>query len=206
MSMPQDAQTAEVVDLKVREIVARALDLELDQVSLSASLTDELGAQSLDMLDMAFMFEREFRISFPRTDILERATAYFGEDALVHKGVVTDFGRTLLAKGMPELEPARLTRGIRAAEVVKMVTVQTMTRLVHRLLQAKAEFSRQCPACGTVMAESDVMPEFICASCGKVQPLPSGDEILLQDLIALSGGLQPVDPPRPGHDGTGSRT
>lgn len=79
------------VTLKVRKVVAEALEIELEEAHLSASLF-ELGAESLDMLDMAFMLEKEYQIQFPRTDILERAAAHFGEDALVSNGLVTDRG------------------------------------------------------------------------------------------------------------------
>ena len=176
---------AEVVAQKVREVVADALELALDEVELSSSFF-ELGAESLDLLDMAFRLEREFKIQFPRTDILERATEHFGEDALVADGVVTDFGLQLLRRGMPELDPAQLKPDMLAVEVAQMITVQSFVRIVMRLIEAKAEFPRDCPACGATMEESDIMPEFVCPACDEMVPLPSGDEILLQDLIDLT--------------------
>jgi acyl carrier protein len=184
-SNPNIGISEEEVALKVREAVAASLDLSVDEVELSSSFF-ELGAESLDLLDMAFMLEKDFKIQFPRTDILERATNYFGEEALVENGLVTDLGRELLKKGMPELDPAKIKPGLKAIDVAKMITVESFVRITYRLLQVKAEFPRQCPKCGEQMKESDLMPEFECPNCGELVPLPSGDEILLQDLIKLS--------------------
>ena len=177
------------VALRVREVVAESLELELDEVQLSDSLF-ELGAESLDLLDMAFMLEKEYQIQFPRTDILERATAHFGEEALVSDGIVTAMGLKLLEKGMPELDPAVLKPGLEAMEVAKMITVESFARITIRLLQAKAELSDICEACGGKLEESSFMPEQVCADCGTIVPLPSGDEILLNDLLALAQDVQ----------------
>jgi len=86
---------------------------------------------------------------------------------------------------MPELNPSVVKPGLRALDVAQMITVGSFVRITQRLLEAKANFNQQCPKCGGKLVESDVMPEFECSQCGEVVPLPSGDEILLKDLIAL---------------------
>jgi acyl carrier protein len=174
----------EDVDLAVRRVVARALDLEEEDVQMESSLF-ELGAESLDLLDMAFMLEKEYRIQFPQTDILNRADRYFGKDALSNNGVVTDLGLQLLRIGMPELPPEVVKPGLRDIDVAKMITVQSFARITRRLLEAKALFPRACAECGGDLVESDTMPEFQCAQCQRIVPVPSGDDVLLQDLIAL---------------------
>lgn len=180
----------DAIGQKVREIIASSLELDVDRVQLGSLLVDELGAQSLDLLDIAFMLEREFKIQFPRTDIWERMTAHFGTEALVADEVVTDFGLKLLRRGMPEANVDQLRPGIQALDVVRMLTVQTLVRIVLRLLEAKAELSRACPSCGAMTEESEVMPEFVCHQCGTTVPLPSGDEVLLRDLIVLADEVE----------------
>jgi hypothetical protein len=134
---------------------------------------------------MAFMLENEYQIQFPRTDILERSNEYFGEETLVVKGKVTDLGLALLRTGMPEIDPDRITPGLTDLDVAKMISVGSFVRITARLLEAKAEFSRVCAKCGGELIESDAMPEFECAGCGDIVPVPSGDDILLADLVAL---------------------
>jgi acyl carrier protein len=181
----QEIITREEVEQKVIAAVAHALDLDPRQVSPSASLTAELGAESLDFLDIAFTLEREFNVQLPRLDILQRATEHFGEDTLVKDGVVTDRGLELLRRGMPEIGAERFRPGLKATEVAAMFNVATFERILLRLLEAKRELPRDCPRCGGPMVESPVTPELVCESCEESVPLPSGDEILLRDIIAL---------------------
>lgn len=172
------------VALQVRSVIAEKLELELEEVRLESTFF-ELGAESLDLLDVAFALESEYRISFPRTDILDRATGHFGEDALVRDGLVTDLGLALLREGMPELDPEIIKPGLRDIDVAQQISVASFARITQRLIDAKAAFPRACPDCGATLVESDTMPEFECPGCGKILPLPSGDHILMQDLIAL---------------------
>lgn len=179
----------DVVERKVLESVARALDMDPEEVQLSSTLMGELGAESLDLLDIAFMIEKEYKIAFPRTEIIERAAEHFGEEALVVDGMVTPLGLEMLRRGMPEIDPSILRPGFRVADAARLPTVETLVRVTLRLLEFKAQFPRVCPDCGGPLREAEIVPEFVCDACGAVQPLPSGDDILLQDTIALGEGL-----------------
>jgi acyl carrier protein len=177
-------EASDEVALRVRTLTADNLELELDDVQMDSAFF-ELGAESLDLLDVAFALESEYRIQFPRTDLLERATDHFGEDALVKDGLVTDLGLELLREGMPELDPDLIKPGLRDIDVAKNITVGSFARITQRLIDAKATFPRTCAECGGTLVESEAMPEFECESCGVIVPVPSGDEILMQDLIEL---------------------
>ncbi|OAA31396.1 acyl carrier protein [Kosmotoga arenicorallina S304] len=47
---------------KVREIIAEKLGIEVDDIELSSDLTEDLGADSLDLVDLVMAFEDEFGI------------------------------------------------------------------------------------------------------------------------------------------------
>ena len=181
----------ESVEQVVKRVVARALELDEHDLDASASLQLDYNAQSLDMLDISFALEREFRVPFPQSDLIQRATMHIDEERLVQKGRVTDLGLQLLRRGMPEAEAARIKPGLMAVDVVSLITVDTYTRLAARLLEAKAEFPRACPTCGAETRESDSMPEFECPACGGVRPLPSGDDVLLRDFLEVIEELTP---------------
>ncbi len=185
----QTALERDRVEQRVLEVIAKAMDRPVAEVRPDSSLEADLGAQSLDFLDIAFSLEREFRIQFPREDFLQRASDHFGEENLVKDGVITELGLKLLAKGMPEIDPAALTPGLKVTEVRKMFVVATFVRVVNQLLESKAAMDRTCPACQTQMEESKSLPEFICPACGKSVPVPSGDEVLFQHVIGLQDGL-----------------
>ena len=58
----------EVFD-KVRAILVDQLDVDEDAVSMESSITDDLGADSLDVVDMVMSLEEEFDIEIPDEEI-----------------------------------------------------------------------------------------------------------------------------------------
>jgi len=174
------------LEQKVVEVVAHALDIEPSGVGLDASMQQDLDAESLDYVDIAFALEREYKVHFPREDVLERAGQHFGEDKFVKDGLVTDLGLQLLRRAMPEVDPDLVKPGLRASQVPGLFTVRTFVRVLDRLLAAKEQMSRECPQCGGALEMSDVVPELTCAGCAKTVPLPSGDDILFADLVRMT--------------------
>ena len=51
--------------LKVRKIIADQLDIKVEKVTLEASFADDLGADSLDQVELVMAVEEEFDISIP---------------------------------------------------------------------------------------------------------------------------------------------
>ena len=56
------------VDEKVREIVAKQLGVDMDKVTPEASFMDDLGADSLDTVELVMAFEEAFNIEIPDED------------------------------------------------------------------------------------------------------------------------------------------
>lgn len=54
---------------KVKEILIQQLDVEEDKVTMEASITDDLGADSLDVVDMLMSLEDEFDVEIPDEEI-----------------------------------------------------------------------------------------------------------------------------------------
>ena len=54
---------------KVRDILIDQLDVDEDAVTLDSSITDDLGADSLDVVDLIMSLEEEFDIEIPDEDI-----------------------------------------------------------------------------------------------------------------------------------------
>jgi acyl carrier protein len=53
---------------KVKDIIIEQLSVEADQVTTDASFTDDLGADSLDIVELVMAFEEEFDIEIPDED------------------------------------------------------------------------------------------------------------------------------------------
>ncbi len=178
-------ETDPAVAKKVIDVVATVLDCDAANITVETEL-HELGAESLDYLDIAFSLERAFNVHFPRVDVLQRAVSHFGEDKLWVNGQVTDFGVELLKRGMPEL---KIEGELRLNDLRTMFVVGTLVRVVERLLLAKSQMSRECPKCQGALAELPDTPALRCASCSHTVPFPSGDEIMTADLTEIGERL-----------------
>jgi len=59
---------------KVRSIIVEQLGVDEDEVTMEASFTDDLGADSLDIVELVMAFEEEFGIEIPDEDAEKIAT------------------------------------------------------------------------------------------------------------------------------------
>ena len=60
----------EMFDLRVREVIANTLRIELENVVDTADIMDDLGADSLDVLDLIIALEDEFDIKISDADVI----------------------------------------------------------------------------------------------------------------------------------------
>lgn len=122
---------AEVFD-KVQECFVEALGVEPEEVHLRAKVIDELGAESLDLLDIVYRLERAFGIKIPRGNIeAEARQATDGEYEV--DGVLTDKAIKQLREHMPEVDPAEWKPGLTVKDIPRLFVVETFVNLVLRL-------------------------------------------------------------------------
>ena len=77
---------------KVAATMADALGCEVDEVKPQASLIDDLGAESIDFLDIVFRLERAFKVKIPRGKIVEEARGELSESQFEQGGIVSEAG------------------------------------------------------------------------------------------------------------------
>ena len=136
MSEPYDTQIME----KVRQSFADALGLEMDEVQPDSKVIGDLGAESLDFLDIAFRLERAFDIRIPRggVEAASRDGLPEGESYEVN-GVLTAAALAKLATHMPEVPPAEFKVGLKVSEVPTLFRVHTFYNIVVNLIAEKAK-------------------------------------------------------------------
>ncbi len=123
----------------VRTCFAEALGLDDDEVTLDATVIDDLGAESLDFLDIAFRLEESFGIKIPRGDIQRQAEedAAAGDEPFEVDGVLTELGLRKLREALPEVPEERFVPGLTVREIPMLFTVETFLNLVIKLLEEK---------------------------------------------------------------------
>jgi acyl carrier protein len=122
----------------VAKTIADALGLEEGEVKRDASLIDDLGAESIDFLDLVFRLERAFKVKIPRGKIVEDARGDLPEAEFEQKGVVTDAGMTRLQSFLAEVPAERIKRPLKVAEIPRLFTPETFAKLVIRAQREQA--------------------------------------------------------------------
>ena len=85
---------------KVQEVLVDALAVDDDEVTDEATLMGDLGAESIDFLDIVFRLEKAFGIKIPREELFP-AESLMNDSELVHNGKLTEKGLTALRENMP---------------------------------------------------------------------------------------------------------
>jgi acyl carrier protein len=121
--------TNEEIFAKVRTALVEALSVDEDEVTPEAKLTTDLGAESIDFLDIVFRLEKAFDIKVPRAEL-------FPEDVLanakyVQQGKLSAEGLTELKKRMPFANLDEFTKNPVVKDFVNQLTVQDMVRFVE---------------------------------------------------------------------------
>ncbi|MED5373021.1 MAG: phosphopantetheine-binding protein [Myxococcota bacterium] len=123
---------------KVQNAIAEALGLDDDEVEADALLMEDLGAESLDFLDIVFRLERAFDIKIPRGGIEAQAKDELGDTGEYEvDGVLTELGLKRLAEAMPEVPAEDFKPGLKSSEIPTLFRVATFYRLVVNLLEEK---------------------------------------------------------------------
>ena len=125
------AEIDEVLEGVVR-MIAEALARDVDEVQLDSRLIEDLGAESIDFLDIVFRLEQLFHIEIPRGKIIEDARGNLSEEEFAHDGYLTREGLTRLRNYLDEVPAQRFPARLRVAEVPMLFTVETFCKVVVR--------------------------------------------------------------------------
>jgi acyl carrier protein len=127
--------TQEVILQKVSRILVQSLDVEVDDITPASKLQSDLGAESIDFLDILFRLEREFGIRIPGTELFPESI-FQDNPNYVQDGRVTALGLELLRDRLPFADLAQFDMDPRVSSLGDLFTVQLITRYVQGKLEA----------------------------------------------------------------------
>ncbi len=119
----------------VCECVAGVVDKDPSTVREGDRILEDLGADSLDLLDLVFQLEQRFKIRISPRDIERRAQRALRGVPLEVDGVYTPEAIEQLRIAMPEVPREELSEGLRSAHLPRSFRVATFVRLVTRLME-----------------------------------------------------------------------
>ncbi|MBN1125252.1 MAG: acyl carrier protein [Sedimentisphaerales bacterium] len=128
MAMSRD----EIFD-QVREVLVDALGLDDDEVTEEATLMGDLGAESIDFLDIVFRLEKAFGIKVPREELLPAESLLTNPD-YVSNGKLTDKGLAELKAKMPHTDFSDFEADPDVNKLMDLFTVQSIVNFVEAKL------------------------------------------------------------------------
>ena len=87
----------------VQEVLVDALGVDNDEVTNDATLMGDLGAESIDFLDIVFRLEKTFGIKIPREELFP-AEGLMTNPQFVSNGRLTETGLAELRRAMPHTD------------------------------------------------------------------------------------------------------
>lgn len=137
--MTTEAQqiSAEKVERGVIAAIAEALAYPDDEVTADCYLMDDLGAGSLDYLDIVFKLEHTFDIQITRGEMERAARGDMSEEEFAPEGVISEAGLERLRELMPEADD-RIEPGLRPSQILELFKVRTFVNIVDGKLRGEA--------------------------------------------------------------------
>jgi acyl carrier protein len=123
--MPDNEEVFE----KVKEALVDALGVDDDEVTEDATMVGDLGAESIDFLDIVFKLEQSFGITIPRDEL-------FPDDILtnaeyIQDGKVTPEGLAKLKERMPFADLTKFEANPMVQDFGNLLTVKDLCRYVE---------------------------------------------------------------------------
>jgi len=131
-------QTREEIYAKVSSTLVDALNVDEEEIKPEATLQGDLGAESIDFLDIVFRLEREFGIKIPRGELFPESV-FQGEPDFVRDGRVTEQGMGELRSRMPYADLSAFDQDRRLTTVSDLFTVGLVVRYVEWKLANRVE-------------------------------------------------------------------
>jgi len=115
---------------KVSETLVEALNVDEEDIKPSATLRGDLGAESIDFLDIVFRLEREFGIQIPRGELFPESI-FQGDPEFVQDGRVNEKGLAELRSRMPFADLSRFEKNPEVSAISDLFTVDMIARYIQ---------------------------------------------------------------------------
>ncbi|MBL9141289.1 MAG: acyl carrier protein [Phycisphaerae bacterium] len=122
------------IEQKVTEVLESALGSDAEDITPAATLTEDLGAESIDFLDIQFQLEKKF--STPEKPFKIEQGELFPENMMsnpdyVKDGKFTDAGMAVLKEKMPHVDLSVFTGDRNVKGLAKIFTVKSLCDFIE---------------------------------------------------------------------------
>src|ERR1700682_4415207 len=122
--------TQDEIFSKVSATLVEALNVDEEDVTPTSTLQGDLGAESIDFLDIVFRLEREFGIKIPRGELFPESI-FQGDPEFVTNGRVTEKGLAELHARMPFADLSKFEQDPELSHLSDLFTVDLIARYIQ---------------------------------------------------------------------------
>ena len=122
--------TQDEIYTKVSATLVEALNVDEEEIKPTSTLQGDLGAESIDFLDIVFRLEREFGIKIPRGELFPESI-FQGDPEFVQNGRVTEKGLEELRTRMPFADLRSFEQDPQVSRLSDLFTVELITRYIQ---------------------------------------------------------------------------
>jgi acyl carrier protein len=137
--------TATEIDAKVTKVLVQILGVEEDDIKPTATLQGDLGAESIDFLDIVFRLEREFMIKINNDELFPESFRQ-RDSGIIDDGRLTDEGLAALHTQMPYADWRKLESDRRLDRIDDVFTVALVASYVRWKLAGTGAAGNEVPA------------------------------------------------------------
>jgi len=127
--------TRDEIYAKVKDVLVDALAVDEDEVTPEASLSKDLGAESIDFLDIGFKIEQAFGFKIAKGELFPENVTQ--DPKFVKDGKVTAEGLSALKGRLPHVDFSKFEANPELSKVGQIFTVDTLVRFVEKKLASK---------------------------------------------------------------------
>ena len=129
------AMSRDEIEQQVREVLIEALGVDDDEITTEATLMGDLGAESIDFLDIVFRLEKAFGIKIPREELFP-AEDLMNNAEFIQNGKLTEKGLTELRNKMPHTDLTEFEKDPDINRMGDLFTVNAIVNYVENKLNA----------------------------------------------------------------------
>ena len=122
----------------VCECARQAGDIGDLEITPGLRIIDDLGMDSIDLVDFTFQLEQAFAIEFPIDEMEDRTAREMGDVPFENDSVVTPEGLEYLRKTLPEVPEDRIFEGMTVYDLPKLISIESICKAVEEKLKEKS--------------------------------------------------------------------
>jgi acyl carrier protein len=124
---------------KVKGVLVDALGVDEDEVTHDATVSGDLGAESIDYLDIQFRIEKAFNIKIPKGELFpENIGDLMKDPAYVQDNKVTPAGLAKMKEQMPHMDFSSVQSDPDVTKMTNLIKVDTIVNYLDRKLNSAA--------------------------------------------------------------------